>query len=50
MSDEVCLMEVIRTKLLTKGNGKNEVFRRVTQYWSINGELLAEVDPYKEEN
>lgn len=40
------LITVIRTTLTLKGKGtEDSPLRRVTQYWSTDGELLAEVDP-----
>lgn len=38
-------IEVIETRLLRRGNGKSTPIRIITQYWSLDGELLAEVDP-----
>ncbi len=38
-------IEVIRTLLTTRGNGKDTPIRRITQYWSLEGTLLAENDP-----
>lgn len=46
--DNAKLIQVICTTLTRRGNGKTTPIRVVTQYWSIEGELLAEVDPYKE--
>ena len=47
---EVELIEVIKTTLTTRGKGVSpDPIRRITQYWSIEGELLAEVDPCEEE-
>ena len=43
---DVLLMQVIRTNILTLGTGvKDDPYRRVTQYWSLDGELLAQIDP-----
>jgi multidrug resistance efflux pump len=40
------LIQVIETHLLCLGEGtEGDPIRRVTQYWSIEGELLAKVDP-----
>ncbi len=43
---QVELIEVIRTTLTRHGNGKSNdsPIRRVIQYWSLDGELLATVD------
>jgi hypothetical protein len=43
------VIQVIRTTLLHRGVGTNEnPLRVVTQYWSLDGELLWEVDPGSE--
>lgn len=44
---DVELIPVIRTTLTRRGDGKSKVnpIRAVTQYWTLKGELLAEVDP-----
>lgn len=43
---QVEMLQVIRTTLMRAGNGKSEhsPVRRVIQYWSLDGELLATVD------
>jgi hypothetical protein len=48
MGSEVVLMQVIRTQLLRRGEGKDrgDPVRIITQYWSTEGYLLAEVDPW----
>ncbi len=38
------VIQVIETEQM-RGNGRTTVMRRVKQYWSLEGELLAEVDP-----
>lgn len=45
------LIEVICTRLDTRGDGKSSAspIRRLTQYWTPDGELLAEVDPCAED-
>lgn len=47
MSDEAKVIQVIVTTLTRRGTGKDadSPIRIVTQYWSLDGELLAEVDP-----
>ena len=41
------VIQVIETKATQGGLlGTDEPFRVVTRYWSTDGELLAEVDPY----
>lgn len=42
---EVMVMQVIRTTNLRRGDGTNTPIRAVTQYWSMQGDLLAEIDP-----
>lgn len=43
---DVELIQVIRTVLTLRGRGlPDSPYRRVTQYWSLDGKLLAEVDP-----
>lgn len=40
------VMQVIRTELLLRGRGiSKSPIRRIVQFWSMEGELLAEVDP-----
>ena len=39
------VIDVIETQLLSKGDSENNDFRIVKQYWTIDGKLLAEVDP-----
>lgn len=48
--DTVRLIEVIETTLIRRGNGSsNNPVRVITQYWSKDGVLLAEVDPWVSE-
>lgn len=43
---DVEVIEVVRTRLEKRGKGTNDdPIRRITQYWSPDGVLLAEVDP-----
>jgi len=50
MKKEVEVIQVIRTSLERRGKGiENDPIRRIIQFWTLDGELLAEVDPYKEE-
>lgn len=35
------IVEVIKV-LITKGDGKDEPYKEVTQYWTKEGELIAE--------
>ena len=41
------VIQVIKTSLLRRGEGKDmsDPVRCVTQYWTLEGELLWEVDP-----
>lgn len=43
----VRVIQVIETDLLIRGTGKDasSPLRGIKQYWSLDGELLAEVDP-----
>lgn len=45
---EVEVMQGIKTTLLRRGSGNDELspIRVITQYWSMAGELLAEIDPF----
>ena len=43
--NEAEVIQVIRTTLLRRGNGSTTPIRAITQFWSLDGELLAEVDP-----
>lgn len=41
------LIQVIVTEIEQRGDGtKESPIRRVTQYWSTDGKLLAERDPF----
>lgn len=44
------VIEVIETVLELRGDGKEDPMRRVRQYWSKDGQLLAEYDPYSTMN
>lgn len=39
------VISVIETMLELRGDGKTDPYRRIIQYWSLDGQLLAEVDP-----
>lgn len=44
------VIQVIETTLDMRGKGVNgDPVRRVTQYWTLDGKLLAEVDPWTPE-
>lgn len=47
---EAKVIQVIETNLYRRGNGKDTPIRQIVQYWSLDGKLLAEVDPIKEVN
>lgn len=48
VTDCARVIEVIETTLLRKGDGTAvSPIRIVKQYWSLDGRLLAEVDPYR---
>ena len=42
--------QIIQTTLTRRGNGKEDPIRIITQFWSLEGELLAEVDPLSSSN
>lgn len=46
--DQVKLIQVIETTLTRRGNGTTTPIRVITQYWSAEGEILAEVDPCRD--
>jgi len=40
------VIQVIETTLDIRGHGtEKDPYRRITQYWTLDGTLLAEVDP-----
>ncbi|MCK5127949.1 MAG: carboxypeptidase [candidate division Zixibacteria bacterium] len=46
---DVQVIQLIRTNLLLRGAGKpGDPYRRVEQFWSDDGFLIAENDPIKE--
>jgi len=42
------VIEVIKV-VSTRGDGDRTIFREVTSYWTKDGTLLAEVDPYADD-
>jgi len=46
---QVEMLKVIRTNLAVRGNGINDPIRIITQYWTLEGEMLFEVDPMAQE-
>lgn len=48
--DDVIVMRVIRTRLLTRGEGVvGDPIRVIEQYWDFDGHLLWEFDPFTAE-
>lgn len=48
--NEIEIVTLIRTNLTKAGVGKKEdPCRIITQYWTLGGELVFEIDPYKTE-
>lgn len=47
--DYARVIQVVETTLERRGSGKDDSdpIRVITQYWSLDGELLAEVDPVR---
>ncbi|TQR97323.1 carboxypeptidase [Paenibacillus ottowii] len=45
--DTCKVIQVIETTLTRRGDGKNSPVRVITQYWSMDGQLLWEKDPYE---
>lgn len=44
------LIQVIRTRMAIRGQGTSDDPQRVvTQYWTLDGKLLAESDPVQHE-
>ena len=42
------VIQVIETSLVLRGKGVDgDPIRRITQYWTLDGKLLAEVDPWQ---
>ena len=42
------VIQVIETSLDLRGKGVDgDPIRRITQYWTLDGKLLAEVDPWQ---
>ena len=44
-TDSAKIIEVIETKSIRGYGTEEDISREVTQYWSIDGKLLAECDP-----
>ena len=44
------VMQVIRTTLTRRGKGtEGDPIRVITEYWTLDGQKLCEVDPVREE-
>jgi hypothetical protein len=44
------VIQVIRTELERRGTGaEGDPYRRIEQYWTLDGKLLFENDPYGKE-
>ena len=44
--DTVKVMQVIETTLLRRGVGiQTDPIRIITQYWTMDGQLIVEIDP-----
>jgi hypothetical protein len=39
------VIQIIRADLELRGNGVDDPYRRITQYWTLDGRLLWEEDP-----
>lgn len=48
--DQAKVIQVVVTTLTRRGSGQeaSSPIRIVTQYWSLDGDLLAEVDPFRD--
>ena len=44
-TDSARVIRVIETKSTRGAGTENDLSRQVTQYWSLDGKLLAECDP-----
>jgi len=46
--EDIKVINVVRTRLLERGEGtEKDPIRRIEQFWSMDGELLWENDPYQ---
>lgn len=45
---DIEILKLIKTNIKLAGNGKDDPYRRVTQYWSFEGDLVFEVDEYRD--
>ncbi|MNC24427.1 hypothetical protein D3C75_724820 [compost metagenome] len=43
--DTCRVVELIETTLTRRGDGKTDPIRVITQYWTVDGQLLFEIDP-----
>lgn len=44
------IITLIKTNLTRKGNGKDTPIRIITQYWTLEGDLVFEIDPCVKED
>jgi len=50
LTDTARVIEVIETTLTRRGKGvEGDPIRIITQYWSQDGKLLAEKDPWRDQ-
>ena len=47
MNKEVEILKLIRTRLLRRGDGKEDPIRIIEQYWDLEGNLIFEIDSIK---
>ena len=48
--DTARVIKVIETSILRRGAGtEGNPHRVIRQYWSLDGEILAEIDPFEED-
>lgn len=45
---QVEILQLIRTRLERRGNGKTTPLRILEQYWDMEGNLVFEIDPEEE--
>ena len=43
--NSVEILKLIRTRLLRRGDGKEDPIRIIEQYWDLEGNLVFEIDP-----
>lgn len=52
MTDIARIVVLIETTISRRGTGEDEIdpIRIITQYWTLDGKLVCEVDPFKPES